>query len=85
MHLITVVCALEKSSVASVSQGCQVLTIRSLGLNSGVSRTPLKQTGLNLQQPDDLRTSFAAAQGDDVTPDALVQKSPLILVGLRAS
>ena len=36
----------------------------------------------NLQEPDDLGTSLASSKGDDMTANAVIKKSTLVLVGL---
>ena len=36
----------------------------------------------DVQEPDNLRAGLAAAEGDDVTADAVIQHSALVLVGL---
>ena len=36
----------------------------------------------DVQEPDNLRAGLAAAEGNDVTADAVIQHSALVLVGL---
>ena len=51
-------------------------------MNFAVDKDYARKTHHAIKKPDDFRAGLAAAEGNDVTADAVIQHSALVLVGL---
>ena len=75
MHAIQ---SLGSSATCGGASAHHSVAVKGRSIRKGV----IVERGGDVQQPDDLGTGLAAAKGDNVPADGVVQQSALVLVGL---